>query len=309
MIYFIYGADSYRAKQKLKELLEKYQVGFELIKIDGEKINLDELQQKIKSTSLFIKQRLMVIENLSHNKEQKEILGWLKTILDEVNKSKDILIFYEEKVDKKTSCYKFFNSKETKIEKLEFEELKPFELKNWVEKYIQSKGGRIEKVALEELLMNNKSDLWFLTGELDKLLAYNKQISLANVQLLTSANFDDNIFSLADAVGRGDKTTALELINRQLEAGAAAIYLLSMIIRQFRILIQIKDALQRNNNYNLIAQELSLHPFVVQKTMLQAQRYSFPQLQEIYTRLQALDLKLKSSKISPEVLFTVLIVN
>jgi len=42
MIYFIYGKDTYRSKTKLNELIEKYQKDFELSKIDGEKIKLDE---------------------------------------------------------------------------------------------------------------------------------------------------------------------------------------------------------------------------------------------------------------------------
>ena len=77
-----------------------------------------------------------------------------------------------------------------------------------------------------------------------------------------------------------------------------------MIIRQFRILIQVKEASQRQGNNNLIAKELEIHPFVVQKTVAQTSKYTFEELQKIYNNLQEIDLKLKTSKISPEVLFT-----
>ena len=336
MIYFIFGKDNYRAKAKLKELIEKYSsdpakdgTSFELQKIDGEKIKLDEFKNKLNSVSIFTQKRLIVVEDLSQNKEQKEFVDYLKEKInhpalkgtpplkggDALN---DILIFFENKVDKKTSLYKFLKSDpNTRMHpndpneknSFEFEELKPFELKNWVEKYIKEKGGEIERVALEEFLMNKKNDLWLISGEIEKMLAYNKKIDLESVQNLTLANFDDNIFNLADAVGNGNKKMALKLINSQIESGAAPIYLLSMIIRQFRILIMIKEASQKTFYSKFIAKELSLHPFVVQKTLAQTRNYSFEQLEKIYENLLEMDLQLKTSKVSPEVLFTKLVIS
>jgi len=325
MIYFIYGKDTYRSKVKLNELIKKYQsnstkdgASFEVQKFSAEKMKLDDFKNKLNNVSIFVIKRLMVFEDLSLSKEQKDVTEYLKQKFhanNDANKTNknanDMLVFYESKVDKKTSLYKFLKSSKgaSNIECFEFAEMKPFEIKSWVEKYIKSKGGTIERVALEELLMGNV-DLWRMTGELDKLLAFSSQggqeskITLDSVQKLTSANFDDNIFNLADAVGRGDKVKALELINKQLESGAQAIYLLSMIIRQFRILIQVKEASQVSNNNNMIAKELGIHPFVVQKTVAQTSKYAFEDLQKIYNNLQEIDLKLKTSKISPEVLFT-----
>jgi len=331
-MYFIYGKENYLAKQKLKELIIKYSADFELQKIDAEKISLNELKNKLNAVSIFNPKRLIVLENLSLNKEQKEITEFLKSDANKDacpqcfatrggrankkanNANDDIIIFYEDKVDKKTSFYKFLSSfakatadkkKVNNVECFEFTELKPFEIRNWVEKYIKNKDGEIDRIALEELLLNNKNDLWFLSNELNKLLSLNKKITLESVQALTEANFDDNIFNLADAVGRGDKATALELINKQLETGTAPIYLLSMIIRQFRILIQVKEASQSQKfaNHNFVAKELGMHPFVVQKSIAQTQKYSFEQLEKIYKNLLELDLQLKSSKLSPESLF------
>lgn len=322
MIYFIHGPDTYRSKTKLNELIKKYSGEFELQKIDGEHIKHDEFISKLNAVSLLASKRLIVIENLSTNKLQKEITDSLK---DKKISDSDVLIFHEQKVNKVTSLYKFLShlpaSAPTTLKgnqpnwttagKLqyqtvfEFNELNNAELKKWALDYIKNKKGKIDVVALEELLMGSNNNLWYLSRELDKLLAYKKHITLENVMALTPANFDDNIFNLSDAIGRGDKKVALELINKQLDAGAAPIYLLSMIVRQFRILIQVKEALGKSNfpNNSLIAKEIGLHPFVVQKSMGQTQKYSFEELEKIYQRLLELDLKLKSSKLSAESLF------
>ncbi len=312
MLYFIFGPDTYRSHEKLKELVKNYQQkSFEAQKIGGESVKLDEFKNKINSASLLSVKRLLVIENLLQNSGQREITQFLS----KVNLSKDdILIFYENptklaesryKPIKNISLYKFLQKN---AECFEFELLPKNALKSWIQNYVKKKAGKIEPIALEKLLMAG-NDLWFLTHELDKLLAYNKQITLKNVQLLSPTSFDDNIFNLADAIGQGNKALALELINGQLDSGAAPIYLLSMIIRQFRILIQVKEATEKQKflNYSFIAKELNLHPFVVQKSISQARKYSFRELEKIYQSLQELDLKLKTTKLSAKSLFMAVI--
>jgi len=314
MLYFLFGPDTYRSREKLKELIKKYQDSFEIQKINGQSISFNELRNKIASASLLSTKRLFVIENLSQNKSQREMAEFFRQY--KLSKG-DILIFYEEEVDKKTSLYKFLSisPKGGGGGVFEFDFLKGEELKKWARDYVKNNpnysGGKIEPAALEELLMTgNNNNLWALSRELDKLLAYNKNITLENVRLLTQPNFDDNIFNLTDAIGHGDKVKALELLNRQLETGMQPIYLLSMIIRQFRILIQVKEVAgeERFVNYNFVAKELGLHPFVVQKSIAQSKKYSFEELEKIYRGLQEVDLKLKTSKLSAESLFNFLII-
>ena len=313
MLYFLFGPDTYRSREKLKELIKKYQDSFEIQKINGQSISFNELRNKIASASLLSTKRLFVIENLSQNKSQREMAEFFRQY--KLSKG-DILIFYEEEVDKKTSLYKFLSisPKGGGGGVFEFDFLKGEELKKWARDYVKNNpnysGGKIEPAALEELLMTGNNNLWALSRELDKLLAYNKNITLENVRLLTQPNFDDNIFNLTDAIGHGDKVKALELLNRQLETGMQPIYLLSMIIRQFRILIQVKEVAgeERFVNYNFVAKELGLHPFVVQKSIAQSKKYSFEELEKIYRGLQEVDLKLKTSKLSAESLFNFLII-
>jgi len=301
MLYFIFGADNYRAKEKLKELREKY-VEFELQKIEGEKISLDELSGKIKGASLLSPQRFLILENLTLNKSQKEISQFLADSHAILESQNDIFVFFEDKADKKTSLYKFLSQTKNKFE---MENLSGPELKKWIEDYIVKSGGKIETKAMQKILITaGQSDLRFLSLELDKLLAYDKKIILSNVNLLTAADFDTNIFNLTDAVSIGDKARALELLNYQFTLGAEPFYLLSMLVRQIRILIQVKEASAQNNNYNLIAKDLDLHPFVVKKALDQVKKYSFEDLEKRYAKLMEIDLSLKSSKIPAEVLLT-----
>ena len=81
-------------------------------------------------------------------------------------------------------------------------------------------------------------------------------------------------------------------------------YLLSMLIRQVRLLIALFGAQGADA---LLASSLGLHPFVVKKTRQQASQFSLAQLKVIYQALSRLDSALKTGKGEPKLLFTILV--
>jgi DNA polymerase-3 subunit delta len=70
-----------------------------------------------------------------------------------------------------------------------------------------------------------------------------------------------------------------------------------MIIRHFRILIQVKDLLDQGMKRAIIASTIGEKPFVVGITMNQAQNFSFEKLKTIYRALLDMDTKLKTGGI------------
>lgn len=306
MLYYIFGTDNYRINQKKKELEKEKKEKKQKSVVDLEKKEIIDFLQEIKTVSLLNPERFWLVKNASKNNSQKRLAEFFtqhKNFYD-----KEDFVFTEEKPDKKTSIHKFLFKN---AESFELNELTEAELKAWVKKYVASKGGEIDSRALNKFLLNNNKNLWFLSMELDKLLAFNKQISLESVDKLTASSFDDNIFNLTDAVGEGNVTKALELINLQLDSGVEPLYLLAMLTRQFRILIMVKERIGSVGyvDYNLIAKQIKQHPFVVKKSLAQARNFSMADLKDKYNKIKDIDKKLKSSKISPEVLFNLLIID
>jgi len=82
-----------------------------------------------------------------------------------------------------------------------------------------------------------------------------------------------------------------------------------MIIRQFRILLKTKSALEEGVAENKLASYLSLHPFVIKKSMASVKLYSLENLKEIYYKLLGLDQKMKSSKLKSKTLIDLFILN
>jgi len=110
---------------------------------------------------------------------------------------------------------------------------------------------------------------------------------------------------LMDALGTKNKPVIIKLMNEQLNSGANEMYLLAMLVRQFRLLRQVKEMFEREGMRAKedIARALRLHPFVVQKTMAQISHFKFDELEKIYGNLLDIECSMKTKSLSFKLLF------
>lgn len=312
MIFFLCGEDTYRLRQKLNliknKFLSKDKSGLNLVELDGTKILYQDLRKELSASPFLCDKKLIVVENLlAKNKSSK-----LFEELNDFIKSKKIpefifIIFVEEgKPDARKTIFKTLkNNSETQ----EFNPLAGYQINQWIASEVKARGAEIDSRAVNQLVVFVGSDLWQLSNEIDKLISYNKKITTENVNLLVSAKADDNIFRLMDAISSKDKKTALGLIREQLQdAGNDINYLISMMVRQFRILIQVKSFAGNSQiPIRQVAAALKLHPFVAKKTLEQSVNFKIGELKNIYSKLMDIEYKQKTSQAEPAVLLDLLI--
>lgn len=306
MIIFLYGEDSFRSRLKLKEFKEKFirevdPDGNSLVTIDGETTNLSKISDATNSASLFCRKRMIVVENILKNKSkivQDEVADFLK----KQEKGQDnILIFWDEHSGEKLGKNRLFNflrkAGENKFVQT-YEPLSNSALATWVKSEIAKRGGNITPQAVTELCALAGNDLWFLNNEIDKLIAYRKgeEITEEDIRGMVRGRIDENIFALTDAIAARNKALTMELIYHELDAGAAETYLLFMILRQFKILLQIKVGLEEGLAGRDLAQHLKLHPFVVQKSSSQVRNFSLELLKRIISKLVEIDSGIKTGR-------------
>ena len=195
------------------------------------------------------------------------------------------------------------------------QEFKPFsniETANWVKKQIKTRGGNISYQAIQTLISLIGNDLWFLNNEINKLINYKTgvkpkliqpareekptEISIEDVQQLTKNIFDENIFALTDALSVKNKAYALKLLEDKLDAGLADSYLINMTIRQFKILLSVRQGLDSGQSSRTMINILKLHPFVMQKAINQVSRFNLSALKNILNELINIDFKMKTDK-------------
>jgi DNA polymerase-3 subunit delta len=315
MIYFIYGEDSYRSKQKLKEIIDGYKKvhksGLNLIYIDAKEKDFKDFYNNFKISSMFAEKKLIILKNIfCDTKLQEDFLEEIKKI----NDFKDIVVIYEDgAVDQRIKLFKALSgsarSREARqIKCQEFSFLQPAMLKKWIlqefEKNPSTSSGqvRIEPDAVELLLSFVGNNLWQMANEINKLSNYKKGsvIKKEDVELLVRPNIENDIFKTIDALASKNKKQALSLLHKHLDNGDNSLYLLSMIAYQFRNLLMVKEMIDEKKQYGAIAKTCGLHPFVVQKSYYLCNQFSLPELKKIYQRIFQVDSDIKTGKIEAE---------
>jgi len=277
MIIFLYGKDTYRMREKMKEIVEHYK------KIHKSGLNLkyfddfSNFEDNVKQISMFEEKKLIIINNLFSNSDFKERFSKKKK---DFLKSEDIILIYQEKdFIKNDSLYKFLKKN---IKSQEFELLTGQKLKNWARKKFEKYETKIEDKAMDLLIEYIGSDLWKMNNEILKLINYKnkKIINKEDIELLIRSKIETDIFKTIDALAQKNKKQALDLLHKHLEKGDSPLYLISMINYQFRNLLIVKDLIEKSKSYDVILKKSGLHPFVVKKTYYQSQKFTFQELKK-----------------------------
>ena len=312
MIIFLYGEDTFRSRRKLKEFKDKFLSevdpdGNSLLVLDGEKANIGQINEAVAAPSLFSRKRMIIIERLFNNKSKSvldEACDYFKKI--EKKDNENIVVFWDEVKAHGLGKNKLFIFLKNQRFAQEFKPLSNTEATRWVVKEARQKGAKISQQAALRLTAFFGSDLWQLSQEIEKLTNFKNsqqaalikdgqeaEIGVSDIEVMVRGSVDENIFALTDAISHRNKARSLELLEKEIDSGAADSYLLHMIMRQFKILLQVRQAIENGMSSRKIINDLKLHPFVVQKSLAQARNFTLIGLKNILNKLLAIDRKVK----------------
>ena len=132
-------------------------------------------------------------------------------------------------------------------------------------------------------------------------------MALDDVQTLTPAGGEANIFAMVDAVGQRRGPAAQRELRRLLER-AHPQYVLTMIVRQFRLLLLARELLDARAPEAEISQALGLKSYPTGKVCQQARSFSLPDLERIYRRLLDYDVDTKTGQMEAAAALDTLVV-
>ena len=301
MIHLIHGQDTYRSQVRLREVIEEAGVG-PVVFFDAAERSVVELARELGGGSLFDEVKTIVVKEILTSKESERFVEFLSEW-----KGDDVVVVYGgEDVatmsrSKKSSAAKKDLAK--KILKLgevhHIKALSDAERPKWLIDQAAQLGTTLQPAAANMLAKSSK-DSWHLITQLHKLAALSnyKTIDTQLAQEFSEQTDapDQNIFPLLDAVVSNNKARALELLGAQFQKDPKSeFYVLTMFLYQFRIMLSVGDLVARNMSPDAIKKELSLHPFVIQKSLGAVRRFEFTHLKKIFSKLVQLhdDLKFK----------------
>jgi DNA polymerase-3 subunit delta len=320
LLYILWGQDSYSQALALEEI--KKAVGEEVaqsaIALDGEHLIPNELANTCATLPFFATKRLIIIRGLTERFETKdrpraekktaktdETHQAFAAVMNNLPDTTDVVLVE----GKLSSGNPLFKEILPKASVKAFPMLRQQEVAGWVQRQVDQQGGAISPEAVQLLAAMVGNNLWAMSSEIVKLVLYKngQRIEADDVRALTSHVQQDNIFALVDAIVEGKAERAVDALEQFLLRGAAPTYILSMLARQFRFIILVKEMLKSSRPRTDIQNELDLADFALRRTLEQATRYTPNQARLIYKRLLETDLAIKTGGVEPQMALEILV--
>ncbi len=296
MIIVLHGENSFLTKRKRDEIVGQYKAkhpqGVSLFVFE-EKFDLGDFKVAIETVSLFDAKRLVVLKDaLSEVKESNLFFELLKS--GEVKSDKDtvVVVSESEKIEPtKNERLKWLLEKPSVVQ--EAKHLAPAQLSAWIHQEVARVGGEIDAAATALLVFACGADLWRLSSEIAKLVAYDAQVTKKSVDALVAQEPEGEVFLAIGALASGDKKTAAREFHALLAQGEDWTRLFAMVVFQFRSLLKVRSLLDlhphtersygvgASYDFAKMQKATGMHPYTLRKTVPLAQTYTTEKLKEI----------------------------
>ncbi len=314
MFYILYGQDKYSIHTELQriksELGDADMLAVNTNVLSGEQLKLTELQEVCNVLPFLHQVRLVIVDgllsrfepekktdkrsskSLSRSESDIQQLKELKGYASQIPES-TILVLVDGVLSQKNKLIKEISS--VAVVK-HFPQLKGNQLRCWIRKHVADSGGKISPQAIALLDELVGGDLWNMHNEIEKLLAFTAGsiITDDDVRQITSFTREANIFAFVDALLEGRRKEAQNLLHRLLKEGAVPMQILTMVTRQLRIIVMLKDALTLEQKDKVLAMFGITSSFIIDKISAQTRKSSMENIRNAYDQIIKTDLAIKT---------------
>ncbi|TSO26197.1 DNA polymerase III subunit delta [Lactobacillus sp. LL6] len=284
-----YLARSYAAENKFKDL--------DKVTVDCESDGLDELIADLTESSLFSKQKLIIVKNPFFltakvaQKFQKQIKQ-LEEIFLHINEIEDIVILIAsyDKIDRRKKLTKSIISNFNVVEP----KIKSYEVGAITKSIIKEEGYTISQSALQLLIERSDQVMNTILSNYIKLKMASEDNRITEKAVIQNVDLSlaQNIFAILDSAINKKYSEALNRLEDQLHEGINPIQLIAVFENQLELVLVAKILAKRNRTETQIVKELGVHPYRV-KLALQ-NRLSIEKLEELLKEAIKLDYNYKN---------------
>lgn len=313
-VYLFHGDERYLMEklvlQTKDKVVEAVFEEFNYQVIDGESADFDAVLQAMETLPLMQAQKLIVVKNAPYFKQVTPTdaqFNRYKVLLDTTPSSFILIFMCSEGVDKRKKIYK---ESLAKGQAVEFHKLDAKDFEKWVLKHFKTAGIEVEHKILSDLVAylgyldyHSTKSLYQVEGEVKQLCDYTGKRALRteDIGAVIQRSAEGNIFVVIDAFSEGHKKRALDLVGEMLLNGEPEIRILFMLARHFRQLYRMKAYLNGGIGADVIAQEMKLQRFQVQKLMHQCRSVHLNDLAHILRKIEKADYGIKTGGMTSKV--------
>ncbi len=318
MVYLFHGQDVAACEEAISKLLRdeipEGMLDLALTRLDGADLAFGALVESCDALPFLSPKRVVLVEGFAARVERKEkdqeggLLGQLREYLPRMAGT-TLLLFRERAALAGNHPLVTLVKKVGEVH--DFTPPRGRELSRWIAQQVQREGAEITPAAGDLLAATAGTDPAVLRQEIAKMVTYvgeHGRIDERVVADLASSASLSNIFDLVDAIGQRRRAKAVVELHRLLQAGQHPLYILTMVVRQFRLLLQVKGLPSDERQPDQVARALGVHPYVAEKVVGQAQSFRREELERIYSRLLETDQEIKTGRRDGEVALELVVV-
>lgn len=282
MIYFLFGDDSFRSREKLNSILCEYRkkrgAAPDILEFDAETGDWERLSLFGKSQSLFETKKAIVIRRPSLGGE--EFLKKLKKMLTQWEDSTDTLVFFWDDGERQAmgKVKKALEKHQAKMQ--EFWQFNRGEAERWLSEYARGNELNIKENDIRLLAERFYPNTWQLAREAEK-------VSLGGEMGDPLFGEAEKVFGFLDAVFLSPEK-ALFLLQKLEDGGAEEMQVWGSLISHLRTLLVLAEG-----------GVPEVHPFVLKKAREKMRLLRAVSLRPLYEKLFDYEVKIKRSGMKP----------
>ena len=296
--YLLYGSEGYLRnyyKNALRVALVNEGDNLNYSYFEGTGTNPAEVAGLLSTMPFMAEHRVIIVENSGWmakssgddgDEEKSSGDSKLSLVIDGIkNISEDvIIIFAEEKADKRSKLYKAITSKGVAEE---FGEQNEETLARWLMNQAKASGKTMDPATAMYQVSECGKDMFLLEKEMDKLLAWcldRTGITRDDVDAVCTHQVNNKIFDMVTAIAMHRQKEALAMYYDLLVLRESPFHILTLLVRQYTRMLAIKYAMQKKVPLSSLSGRLEMQDWLVKKIGDQTRNIS---LKEIRRNLEA----------------------
>ncbi len=321
-IYLFYGKEYYlieNAKKEIKSTLNDGMVDFNLDIIDGKETTLDQIISTIETLPFMDDKKVVILKDFELLKGKKKNFtdddeNYFTEYIENMPETTILVLVVYGDVDKRKSLVK-------KISKngvvFNCDKLSDMDLFKWVKKKFELNNVVIDNAQVMYFIeqegyrdKNSEKTLSDLENEINKISSFvGKENKVTNdiIDQLSQKKVENDIFKLIDYIGQKNSSDAMKILSDMIYEGESVFGIFSMIARQFKVIIQVRQLQLQGHSSKSIADRLKLHPFVVGKALKQTKNFSDEIIIDILNSILESDFKIKNGLVRDTLAIEILI--
>jgi len=314
VVYILYGEDEFAISSFLTGLQAKMgdatTAEMNTTRLDGRSLSIDALTNAVYAMPFLAPRRLVILTNPLAKLSSSILREKFVALLERVPSSTALVLVENRQLtddrDRRKNKLHWLEEWAQKAGERAVVRTYPLlrgeAVPRWIQERAKTLGGQFSPEAAEWLADQAGNEPRLLDQEIRKILTYvdfKRPVEPDDVEHLTPFSRQGDIFAMVDALANHRAREAQGMLHHLLEE-QDALSIFGMVVRQFRLLVQTREVVDKGGREMDVVRELKISPFVAGKLVPQSRHFTQKQLEGIYRVLLEMDEAVKTSQIEAD---------